>query len=343
MKPVLLPVKFVLVFSFMLFYYPASAASNKTIYIRPFVAGKGIVKSDAIGEKIKDFISEGIIDRGGYSLTSDEEVKQVMKQEEARMAFDACYDDACIRKLMESLQTDFIIYGNVSFEDGRYNITAKMLDRSTGKVKLARVKSLQFKDRNKLKMASLDLADYLITEKTIDMKRYDDAYQDVISSNEKRVPAGLAVSFVYFTPLKSPFKDYYDSLIGGSLDYYHKINDYLALGAGVNYVQGDDNTGDVTVSLNSYSIGVRAGIPLAGFLYPYISLSAEGIWFNEKGTSDSVSYAGFGAVASAGCAVVLIKQLSIFADYSYSYQKLIDDAGNDISGTVIRGGAMYRF
>lgn len=133
------------------------------------------------------------------------------------MSVEVCYDDACIKKLMESLQTDFIIYGTVSFEENHYNITAKMLDRSTGQVKLARVKSLRFKDKDKFKMASLDLANYLVAGKDIDMKRYDDAYQDVINAYEKKVPTGLALSFIYFQPSKKPFKNYYDSLMGDHL------------------------------------------------------------------------------------------------------------------------------
>jgi hypothetical protein len=318
-------------------------AVEKSIYIRPFVVTKGLPKGDTLGERVKDYISEVIVAKGGYSITSDEEVKQVIQQEEIRMSIDKCDDDACIKKLMESLRTDYIIYGTVSFEDERYHVTAKMLDRSTGTVKLSRVKSLQFKDKNKMKMAATDLANYLTDGKAIDMARYDDAFQAVIEAYEKKVPTGLSAYYMYFTPSKTPFKTYYDTLMGGGLEYFYKFNYYISMSGGLYYIQGSDTSGDVKVSLNSYSVGVRAGYPFQGFVYPYIGLNARVTWFNEKASGDSASFVGYGGDAYAGCAFIVWRTLSVWADYSMSIVKLNDKASTDISGSAIRVGVMYGF
>lgn len=335
-------------FIYFMFVSLAVSAPNKSIYIKSFVVQVGLSKTDPIGERIKDYISEEIISRGGYSLTSDEEVKQVMTQEEIQMSLETCYDDACIKKLMESLRTDYIVYGNVSFEEGRYHITAKMLDRSSGTVKLARVKSLQFKDKNKLKMASADLANYLTEGKEIEMNRYDDAYRAVTDTYEKKVyeknvPVGLSVYYMYFIPSKSPFKDYYSSLMGGGLDYYHKINYYISLAGGFYYVRGSDDSGKVNVSLNSYSITGRAGYPLYGFVYPYISLASRFTWFNESSSRKSTNFIGYGGDASLGCSFIVWRTLALWGDYSVSIVKLNDKGSNDISGSAIRVGVMYSF
>jgi hypothetical protein len=327
---------------FMLVSLSAYAA-NKTIYINQFVKLEGFSKTDPIGDRIKDFISEAIIANGGYSMTSDEEVKQVMKQEEIRMSLDTCNDDACVKQLMESLRTDLIIYGTVSFEDNRYHITAKILDRSGGTVKLARVKSLQFKDKDKIKMAAYDLAQHLAAGKEIDMSRYDDNYQAVIKEYEKNVPEGLSAYLMYFIPSKAPFKTYYDSLIGVGLDYYMKFGNYLSAGAGLYYVSGDDKSGKAQVSLNSYSISGRAGYPLLGSVYPYIGLSGRVTWFNEKGAGRKANYSGYGGDAFAGCAYMISQTLSVWADYSMSIVKLNDSGNTDISGSAIRVGMMYAF
>ncbi len=327
----------------LLFIYDYAYTATRSIYIRTFNIGRGLSKSDPIGDRIKDYISEVIVAKGGYTITSDDEVRQVMAQEEGLMSMQTCYDDTCVKKLMQSLRTDLIIYGVVSLEDGRYHVTAKMLDRRTGTVKLTRVKSLEFKDKNKLKMASIDLANYLTEGKKIDMARYDDAYQAVIDAYEKKNPTGLSAYFLYFKPSKAPFKTYYDSLMGGGLEYYFKFNDYLSFGPGIYYVTGDDTSGNVTVSLNSYSLSCRAGYSLLGFIYPYIGITGRVTWYNERGYDKSASYTGYGGDAFAGCSFIVWRTLTIWADYSLSLVKLNDEGSTDISVSAIRAGVMYGF
>jgi len=321
-----------------------SAAELKSIYIREFSVEQGLKPNDPTGKRIKDYISETVVDEGGYTIISDDEVKQIMKQEEMKMAIDSCDDDACIKKLMKSIRTDFIIYGNVSFDNRNYHVTAKILDRAGDTVKLARVKTLTFKDADKIKMASVDLARYLIDGKSIEMERYDDAYQAVIEAYEKKIPAGLSAYYLYFKPSKTPFKTYYDSLQGGGIDYYYNFGYYLSVFGGVSYMQGSDNmSGDATVSLNTYTMGGRFGYPLFGFMYPYIGLGGSAAWYNERIPGDAANFMGYGGSGFAGCAFIVWRTLTIWGDYSMNIMKLNDEADSNVSGSVIRGGLMYAF
>ncbi len=193
-------------------------------------------------------------------------------------------------------------------------------------------------------MASVDLANYLIKSKPNEMKRYDDAFQDVIEAHEKKVPEGLSAYYLYFKPSKTPFKTYYDALQGGGLDYYYKFGYYLSAFAGVSYIQGSDNmSGEATVSLNTYSIGGRLGVPLFDFMYPYIGIAGNAAWYNERTSGDSKSFMGYGCNGFAGCAFIIWDTLTLWADYTMSIMKLNDEEGTDASGTAIRAGLMYKF
>lgn len=341
-KPFLAPVTLVLLL--IIINSPVSSAELKSIYIKEFSIDQGLKYDDPAGKRIKDYISEVIVDEGGYTIISDDEVKQILKQEEIKMAIDSCDDDACIKKLMKSLRTDYIIYGNIGHDKKNYHVTAKILDRAGETVKLARIKSLTFKDYDKIKMASVDLARYLINGKAIEMERYDDAYQAVIEAYEKKIPAGISIYYMYFKPSKSPFKTYYDSLQGGGLDYYYNFGYYFSIFGGVSYMQGSDNmSGDATVSINAYTLGGRLGYPMFGFIYPYIGFGGSSAWFNERVPGDKASFTGYGGSGFAGCAFIVWRSLTLWGDYSMNYMKLDDDEGTDVSGTIIRGGLMYKF
>ncbi|TAL38983.1 MAG: hypothetical protein EPN93_02585 [Spirochaetes bacterium] len=150
-----------------------SLADKKAIYIKPFGIVQGIPLTDPVGNHIKDYISEKIIEQGTFFITSDDEVKQVIAQEELKMSLDACYDDACIKKLMENIKTDYIVYGTVSNVDGLFYITAKILDRSTGRIELARVKTVKFRERDYLEEVSKLMGSFLITGDASGIARFE--------------------------------------------------------------------------------------------------------------------------------------------------------------------------
>jgi hypothetical protein len=152
---------------------PLHAAARKTIYLKPFAVVQGLPAADPSGTLIKDYISEEIISAGTYTIVSDDEVRQVIASEELKMSLDACYDDSCIKKLMESIKTDYIIYGNVSFLDEKFYITAKILDRTSGTIVLARVKTIKFRKRDNMERGSKALGDFLVEGRDERVKEFE--------------------------------------------------------------------------------------------------------------------------------------------------------------------------
>jgi hypothetical protein len=148
-------------------------AEKKAIYIKPFGLVQGLPANDPAGNHIKDYISEKIIEQGTFFITSDDEVRQVIAQEELRMSLDGCYDDACIKKLMENIKTDYIVYGTVSIVDGLFYVTAKILDRSSGRIELSRVKTLKFRNRDHLEDVSKIIGIYLITDDNSAIQKFE--------------------------------------------------------------------------------------------------------------------------------------------------------------------------
>ncbi len=134
---------------------------------------QGLPESDPAKHLIKDYISEIIIEKGGFSIISDDEVQQVMKSEELKMSLDVCYDDACIKKLMQSIKTDYIIYGSISLVDKKYFITAKILDRTSGSVVLARVKTIKFTKRDWIEKGSKALGEFIVTGSDVALKEFE--------------------------------------------------------------------------------------------------------------------------------------------------------------------------
>ncbi|TAL35230.1 MAG: hypothetical protein EPN93_11040 [Spirochaetes bacterium] len=148
-------------------------AARKTIYLKPFAVVQGLPAADPAGSLMKDYISEEIIAAGQFTITSDDEVRQVIAAEELKMSLDACYDDACIKKLMESIKTDYIIYGNVSFLDGKFYITAKILDRTSGNIVLARVKTLKFRMRDSMGRCAQALGAFLVDGREDSIREFE--------------------------------------------------------------------------------------------------------------------------------------------------------------------------
>jgi hypothetical protein len=163
-----------LILFWVLIFASTTYAEKKAIYIKPFGIVQGLPANDPAGNHIKDYISEKIIEQGTYFITSDDEVKQVIAQEELRMTLDGCYDDACIKKLMENIKTDYIVYGTVSNVEGLFYITAKILDRSSGRIELSRVKTIKFRNRDHLEEVSKSIGIFLITDDNSAIRKFEE-------------------------------------------------------------------------------------------------------------------------------------------------------------------------
>jgi hypothetical protein len=341
-------------------HMPAYSAV-KTIYIKPFSVLEGFKRTDPVGNLVKDYVSEYIIEnmKNKYAIISDDEVKQVMANEELRMTMDACYDDACMKQLMKSIKTDYMIYGTVSFTAAKHIITIKMLDRSGGDVRVGKVKTLEFKNRLKLKMAAKDLAAYVVSGKEIDMDNYIETDEkEALKTMVKNAPYGLAVSYRFFSPMSAPMKKYFTYFHGGALEYTGACGRYVSLFGGGEFLYGTGITGQQfmptifgigfkagskTASfMNSYYIGARFGYPVSAFFYPYIGISAKGSWYQYTYKGTARNYVGAGIDGSAGVAFTIQEAATLFMEFRGGWGMLIDKKKTDMSGIGCGGGVMVR-
>lgn len=183
----------------------------------------------------------------------------------------------------------------------------------------------------------------LITVSTQDISFEDSGTDKQEDGNSGNSPGGLSAYCLYFRPLTAPFKSYYDSLGGFGVDYYFNYNDHVSFGAGMYYATGDGNADGRNVSLYSASLNCRVGSLLFDFMYPYLGISGRGTLFTEKTDVKNDSFPGYGGDISAGCAFMLTRNLSLWADCAGSFVWLKDNSRTDIHGCVIRGGVSYRF
>lgn len=151
-------------------------AEERIIYIKPFSVVGSVSLSPAIGMHAKDYITEVILSKGGYIIISDEEVTKVLEHEQIKMLVDTCDDDSCMKKMMEKIDADYILYGNISKEKNNFIITTKLLDRRTGS--LSKLKTLEVSEETMLKPAFRDIGLFLAFNIDFDDSKYKSKHQD---------------------------------------------------------------------------------------------------------------------------------------------------------------------
>lgn len=292
---------------------------------------------------VTNMLRTNLINLNKFRVVERSQMDQIMKEQGFQQT--GCTDQDCAVQVGKVLSARKMLIGEISSIGNSLLMTIRIVDVERAEAEFAEME--RSPDENHLDAAVTALTGKLSNRifGSSGERQKDDNQKgsSFFSSYPKNVPAGLAASFVYFTPTKTPFKNYYDSLSGVGFDYYYKLGYYVSAVGGLNYVQADDPTGDVSVSLNSYSIGARLGYPLFGFVYPYIGAVGRITWFSERGADESVYFTGYGGDGFAGCAFIVWRTLSLWADYSMSMVTLNDEGKSDISGTVIRGGMMYEF
>ncbi len=351
----------------------ALAAARKTIYIKPFAIVQGLPAKDTAGDLVKDYISEEIIATGSYSITSDDEVKQVIEQEALKMSLDACYDDACIKKLMESIKTDYIIYGNISLVDGKYFITAKILDRTSGRVVLARVKTIKFKKRDYMERGSKALGEFLITGSQDSLRDFQDYLDE--RDTEKDEPSRLVgwksnvvgrapllrIGSGYSRPgdndISDIYKDQYlnllfDLFLWRERDARGNGFDFFVRGIARAYESDMPNPTDYFMSPSEMGyVGLGGGARYIRGLYrfgilwqAYVSAAYQYIWVRNDETY-SISDSPFGIWGGLGIEIGFSPYFGVFgeADYGYNPVRINElDGPRNLVGKSFLFGASFR-
>jgi len=107
----------------------AGAAGKPTIFIKNLVAGKGVNAGDA--SKLSKLIEETVINMGKYDVMSQDQVKELFETAAKQQMMD-CNSEACLRQIMSTTQTDYIIYGDILKEENEYVVSVKLMERRRG-------------------------------------------------------------------------------------------------------------------------------------------------------------------------------------------------------------------
>jgi hypothetical protein len=118
----------------------------KSIFIKDFTAGTGLTKlqeynygntqgssalSENIAVEIKDFMSESLVRKQEYTLMSDDEVRVALDDLKKRQLIGGASDDAdSAQKLLENIETDYLIFGTIYYKDSNFVIEATLLEFS---------------------------------------------------------------------------------------------------------------------------------------------------------------------------------------------------------------------
>ncbi len=282
---------------------------------------------------ISDLLRSDIVDTGRFVIVERSQMEAIFKEQGLQMT--GCTDNSCAVEIGKLVSANKIILGEVNMLNNSTIITVRVVDVAKGVAEFST--SEKTENINEIDKTVKSLVEKLTLRMT--GKRPVEETEDV-----KNIPSGLSIYYSYFKPAKTPFKTYYDSLMGGGLDYYYNFDNYLSVFGGISYLQGSDNlSGKATVSLNNYTIGGRIGFPFYNVVYPYIGAGGIVTWYNERSSASSASFAGYGGEGFAGLAITFGRKFSIWGDYGMSMEKLDDKNKTDISGSTIRGGVMFAF
>jgi hypothetical protein len=124
--------KYIILQTFLICFWlhvPYLAAADKpTIYIKDLVAGKGVSFPQAA--KVSSAIEKAIIQLEKYSVMSQSQVRELLKNISNQQLL-GCNSEACLRQIMSTTQTDYIIYGELSKEEGEYAVSVNLMHRKS--------------------------------------------------------------------------------------------------------------------------------------------------------------------------------------------------------------------
>ncbi len=137
----------------------SSEKAKKKIYIKPFSISDDITDV-TIKEEIRDYMSEALV--GEFSIISDDEVKEYIKNTEIKQALGGQVHP---EKLILSIKTDFLIYGKIFKENGNLVIEANLLAMEEGEISIKNSGKIEYANRNYTDRASRALGKYLTMDR----------------------------------------------------------------------------------------------------------------------------------------------------------------------------------
>ncbi len=136
---------------------------SKMVYVRDFNIEEGYAANDQIKYRVREIIQEVFQRDNRYEITADDDIAVVIEQEEKAMSIAKCTSDACIRKLMEKINAEVVVFGRVRKINDYTYITARYMDRSSGVPRVSKIRTIKYRHDDYLEKGVRALGEYLVT------------------------------------------------------------------------------------------------------------------------------------------------------------------------------------
>lgn len=299
-----------------------------------------------------NLIISQLINSNKFIVVERNQVDEILKEQGFQQT--GCTDQECAVQIGKLLSANKILVGELTEYENSILITVRVVDVEKGIAEYASYgKALNEVDLDEsIDKVVTKLIERMEVEKekifekdssSLDsLKKFNSFLNILFDVNITSAPAGIFFSYNNFVPTSSPFKDYYDNLSGGALGYSKDYNTYISYQIGSSFVIGSSkNEIKAKTFINSYSIGLRCGVPIYSRLYPYIGSSIIASWCKEYYDKVSANFFGYGIDGHIGLGFMLFRNMLLYSQYNYIYQKVNDDENTNIGGNLVSIGIMY--
>ena len=304
---------------------------------------------------ISNMLRNDLVNDGRFIVIERNQMESILKEQGFQQT--GCTDQACVVEMGRLLSANKMIVGEVLGADNTLYITVRVVDVEKGVIDFAEKEIAPFDEQLDQVTARLTskLSDKIqagsnkqkmTIDKIIpsdDTKPQKPIEKEFIKKREEIaeytfIMKGLLLEYAMLMPQAAEFKECYGPMQGGGLGYIYMFNNYIGIRA-----QGIVNTGsakdaDAKILFVNYSGGIISGYPLFSFTYPYIGIMGKGIWLKESSNTNSATFTGYGVEMLGGIAFKTFYNIGLFVEYVYSYGKLMDKAGSNVTSGILQAG-----
>ncbi len=161
------------------------------IYVKNLISTKGVSPEET--NIISSEIEKAVISCGRYEVMSQSQVNELFKAAEQKQLL-GCNAEECLRKIMKSTMTDYLLYGSISKDEGEYAISVNLIRQKEGETfvveKTATKFSRSLSSKYLTSIAQEIIKDLRGDKNDISMITSDDDSDVLIEVNVKSTPPG---------------------------------------------------------------------------------------------------------------------------------------------------------
>ena len=286
---------------------------------------------------VSNMLRTSLIDSNVFVIIERGQMDEILNEQGFQQT--GCTDSSCAVEIGKLLSTNKILIGEISKLGKSFIITSRVVDVEKGVAEYAVQEKAASED-------VLDLSIKKLSAKLISRITENDDYEysdsvDKKSNNKVNLPSGLRAGYTGYLPTDKDISSHYSFFNGGMIGYQYNYMNFLAGTAAAEILFASEDT--VSVMITNIVLGFKAGIPLAGIIYPFIGISCLATIYRETSESQTANFTGFGGRADAGISFMFTSMIGFDAKYSYQLGALRDDNKSDINGHILNGSLIIKF